>query len=135
MWAATGLAAACAALVACATTSQDGLRPHDRAPSTYWRALVGTGVPLETALELYSEDFLRFLERETHAIRAALARGAGPFVSDLAHALDLDLASVGGLGEKLRQHRGTVEAPLVETGPFTPDRVRRLSVALRQAVE
>lgn len=135
MWGRVGVVGACAALVACATTSEDGLRPHDRAPSTYWRALVGTGVPLETALELYGDDFLRFLERETHALRAALARGSGSTVSDLAHALDLDAASVGSLGEKLRQHRGTVEAPLVETGPFTPERVRRLSVALRQAVE
>lgn len=135
MWAAAGLIGACAALVACATTSEDGLRPHDRTASTYWRALVGTGVPLETALELYGDDFLRFLERETHALRAALARGAGPVVSDLAHAMSLDVASIGALGQKLREHRATVEAPLVETGPFTPERVRRLSAALRQAVE
>lgn len=135
MWAAAGLGGACAALVACATTSEDGLRPHERSASTYWRALVGTGVPLETALELYGDDFLRFLERETHAVRAALARGAGPVVSDLAHAMSLDAEAVGRLGAKLREHRASVEAPLVEMGPFTPDRVRRLSAALRQAVE
>lgn len=135
MWVRAGVVGVLAPLVACATTSEDGLRPHDRAPSTYWRALVGTGVPLETALALYGDDLLRFLERETHALRAALARGAGPIVSDLAHALGLEAASVGALGEKLRQHRGIVEVPLVETGPFTPDRVRRLSVALRQAVD
>lgn len=135
MWVRVGVVGACAALIACATTSEDGLRPHDRAPSTYWRALVGTGVPLETALELYGEDLLRFFERETHALRAALARGAGPTVSDLAHALSLDAASVGALGEKLRRERDAVEAPLVEPGPFTADRVRRLSVALRRAVE
>lgn len=134
MWARPSLVV-CLWLAACATTSQDGLRPHDRAPSTYWRALAGTGVPLETALTLYGDDLLRFLERETHGLRAALARGAGPVVSDLAHALSLEAASVGALGEKLRRHRETLEAPLVEPGPFTPERVRRLAAALRQAVE
>lgn len=135
MWEGVGLAGACAVLVACATTSEDGLRPHDRSASTYWRALAGTGVPLETALTLYGDDLLRFLERETHALRAALARGSGPVVSDLAHALSLEAASVGALGEKLRQHRASLEAPLVEAGPFTPERVRRLAAALRLAVE
>jgi hypothetical protein len=121
-------------IAACATTTVDGLAPHDRAPSTYWRALLGTGVPLETALSQYGDDLLRFLEREALNVRAALARGAGPFLSELAHALDLDAASLSDLGERLRRGRSTIDSPLSEPGPFTPERARRLSHALRSAV-
>jgi len=120
--------------LACVTTSEDGLAPHDRAPSTYWRTLLGTGVPLESALTLYGDDLLRFLEREALTLRVALARGTGPFVSDLAHTLELDSTSVLSLGERLRSHRPTIDPILTEPGSFNADRARRLSAALRLAL-
>lgn len=69
-------------------------------------------------------DFeLTYLERNRREIMVAVARGEGPFVSDLAYALGFDEEATRELGAALREARAEVVRPLSEPGPI--DRARR----------
>lgn len=130
---ARALFVAVALTAGCASTSRDGLRPLDRSPTVYWRVLIGQGVPLEHALSHWDGDLQRFVRQEALAIRAGVARGEGPVLSDLAHVLGLSTERTDELVSLLRSHRESLDRPLSE-GTMDEERVRQFSRALRAAL-
>jgi len=111
-------------------TPDDDPLPPTRGSGTYLRTLVGRGIDVTLALEIHGEDLTAFLDQNRNAMRVAIARGGGWFVTDLGHVLELDAPGTRRLAALLREDRAELDAILAESGPFTADRVKRLADAL-----
>lgn len=78
---------------------------------------------------------LSYFDQHRQAIRVAVVRGDGPFVRDLAQALELPAALIPALGEVLQDARPGLEPILIEDGPFDRDRAWRFATRLVGAIE
>jgi len=123
------------------TTLMASTSPEEDSESDSENALLITGAVLlglsvtATVVVLTEDggDDFSYLQKHQQEVRIALARGDGPFVSDLAERLTLPAALVPHLGEVLRAARPALEPPVAD-GPVDRERANTFSRELVRAI-